>query len=165
MDLFRERHRQSVGHLRREGQLWTMAWLVFMDWVISYTLEWEGYSNYFGEVRIFRNLATAYSFCCCCSFAQSCLNLCDPMDCSTPGFSVLHHLLELAQAHVHWVGNAIQLSGPLSSPSFPAFYLRTKRNIPTICRFANSDNLMWMIALPFMKKCSVFIKDIFWTIH
>ena len=123
MDLFRERHRQSVGHLRREGQLWTMAWLVFMDWVISYTLEWEGYSNYFGEVRIFRNLATAYSFCCCCSFAQSCLNLCDPMDCSTPGFSVLHHLLELAQAHVHWVGNAIQPSRPLSYLSPPAFYL------------------------------------------
>ena len=37
----------------------------------------------------------------CCSVAQSCLTLCDPMDCSTPGFPVLHHLPELAQTHVH----------------------------------------------------------------
>ena len=43
--------------------------------------------------------------CCCCSVAQLCLTLCDPMDCSTPGFLVLHHLLKLAQAHVHWVGD------------------------------------------------------------
>ena len=43
--------------------------------------------------------------------------LCNPMDCSTLGFPVLHHLLELAQTHVHWVGNAIQPSHPLSAPS------------------------------------------------
>ena len=48
---------------------------------------------------------------------QSCLTLCDPMDCRTPGFPVLHHLLELAQTHVHRGGNAIQPSHPLSSPS------------------------------------------------
>ena len=47
--------------------------------------------------------------CCCCSVAQLCLTLCDPMDCSTPGFLVLHHLLKLAQTHVHWVGDAILL--------------------------------------------------------
>ena len=35
--------------------------------------------------------------CCCCSVVQSCLTLCDPMDCSTPGFPVLHHLPEFAQ--------------------------------------------------------------------
>ena len=44
------------------------------------------------------------------------------MDCSTPGFPVLHHFLEFAQTHVHWVGDAIQPSHPLSSPS-PAFNL------------------------------------------
>ena len=38
------------------------------------------------------------------------------MDCSTPGFFVLHHLLELAQTHVHWVGDAIQPSHPLLTP-------------------------------------------------
>ena len=49
--------------------------------------------------------------------------LCDPMDCSTPGFPVHHQLSELAQTHVHWVGDAIQPSHPLSSPSPPAFSL------------------------------------------
>ena len=56
---------------------------------------------------------------CCCSVAQSCPTLCDPMDCSTPGFPDLHHLLELAQTHVHWVGDAFQTSRPLLSPSPP----------------------------------------------
>ena len=41
--------------------------------------------------------------CCCCSVAQSCSTLCDPMDCSTRGFPVLHYLPEFAQTHVHWV--------------------------------------------------------------
>ena len=57
------------------------------------------------------------------SVIHSCPTLCDPMDCSTPGFPVLHHLTELAQTHVHWVGDAIQPSHPLSSPSPPAFNL------------------------------------------
>ena len=55
--------------------------------------------------------------------AHSCPTLCDPMDCSTPGFSVLHHLLEFTQTHVHGVGDATQPSHPLSSPSPPAFNL------------------------------------------
>ena len=57
------------------------------------------------------------------SVAQSCLILCDPMDCSTPGFLVHHQLPELAQTHVHWVSDAIQAYHPLSSPSLPAFHL------------------------------------------
>ena len=52
--------------------------------------------------------------------AQLCPTLCDPMNCSMPGFPVLHHLPELAQTHVHWVGDAIQPSHLLSSPSPPA---------------------------------------------
>ena len=50
----------------------------------------------------------------------SCVRLCDPMDCSTPGFPVHHQLPELAQTHMHRVGDAIQPSHPLSSPSPPA---------------------------------------------
>ena len=50
-------------------------------------------------------------------------NSCKPMDCSTPGFTVLHYLPEFAQTHVHWVGDVIQPSHPLSSPSPPAFNL------------------------------------------
>ena len=42
---------------------------------------------------------------CCCSVAKSCSTLCHPMHCSTPGFPVLHYLLEFAQIHVHWVGD------------------------------------------------------------
>ena len=57
------------------------------------------------------------------SAVQSCLTLCDPMDCSTPGPPVHHQLPELAQTHVHWVGDAIQPSHPLSFPSPPAFSL------------------------------------------
>ena len=61
--------------------------------------------------------------CNCCSVAQSCLTLCYATDCSTLGFPVLHHLLELAQTHVHSVDDAIQPSCPLLSPSPPAVYL------------------------------------------
>ena len=57
------------------------------------------------------------------SVTQLCPTFCDPMDCSTPGFPVLHHLLELAQIHIHWVGGVIQPSCLLSSPSPPVFYL------------------------------------------
>ena len=52
----------------------------------------------------------------CCWVTQSCLTLCDPMDCSTPDFPVLHYLLEFAQTHVHWVNDAIQ---PISSSLAP----------------------------------------------
>ena len=62
-------------------------------------------------------------FCCCFSVTKSCLTLCDPMDCSTPGFPVLHCLLEFAQTHVHWISDAIQPFHPLSTPSLPALNL------------------------------------------
>ena len=57
------------------------------------------------------------------SVAQSCLILCDFMDCSTTGFPVHQQLSELTQTHVHRVGNAIQPSHLLSSPSPPVFSL------------------------------------------
>ena len=57
------------------------------------------------------------------SAAQSCPTLCDPMDCSTPGFHVHHQLQEFTQTHVHWVSDAIQPSHPLLSLSPPAFAL------------------------------------------
>ena len=55
------------------------------------------------------------------SVAQSCLNLCDPMDSSTPGLPVHYQLPEFTQTHIHWVGDAIQWSHPLLSPSALAF--------------------------------------------
>ena len=57
-------------------------------------------------------------------------------DCSTPGLPVHHHLLESTQTHVHRVGDAIQLSHPLSSPSPPAF------NLPQ-----HQDHFKWVSSL------------------
>ena len=65
----------------------------------------------------------------CCSVAQSCLTFCSPMDCSMSGFPVLHYLLEFAQIRVHRVGDAIQPSHPLSSPSLPAFSLSQNQGL------------------------------------
>ena len=58
-----------------------------------------------------------------------------PMDCSMPGFPVHHQLPELTETHVHWVGDAIQPTHPLSSPSPPAFYF------PSIRVFSNESTL------------------------
>ena len=58
-----------------------------------------------------------------CSIPQSCLTLCNPRNCSMPGFPVHHQLPKLAQTHVHPVGDAIRPSHPLLSPSPPAFNL------------------------------------------
>ena len=57
------------------------------------------------------------------SVTQSCLILCDPMDCSMSGLPVHHQLLELAQTHVHQVSDAIHPSHPLSSPSLASIFL------------------------------------------
>ena len=54
------------------------------------------------------------------SVARSCLTLCDSMNCSTPGLPVHHQFPEFTQTHVHQVGDTIQPSHPLSSPSPPA---------------------------------------------
>ena len=54
------------------------------------------------------------------SVAQSCLTLCDPMNCSVPGLPVHHQLPEFTETHIHRVSDAIQPSHPLSSPSPPA---------------------------------------------
>ena len=58
--------------------------------------------------------------CCCYSVTKLCPTLCNPMDCSMPGFPVLHHLLEIAQIHGQWVSEAIQPCHPLSFPSLPS---------------------------------------------
>ena len=60
---------------------------------------------------------------CCCSVGQSCANLCDSMDCSTPGFPALHYLSEFVQTYVHGVDDAIQPSHPLLPHSPPALKL------------------------------------------
>ena len=63
------------------------------------------------------------------SVTQSCLTFCNPVDCSMQGFPVYHQLPELAQAHVHWIGDAIQPSHILLSPSPPAFNLSQQQGL------------------------------------
>ena len=70
-----------------------------------------------------------------CSVTQSCLTLCDPMDWSTPGFPVLHQLLELTQTYAHCVGDAIQ---PSHSLLFP---LLLSSIFPNIGTFSNESTL------------------------
>ena len=70
-----------------------------------------------------------------CSVTQSRPTLCDPRDCNTPGISVVHHFLEFAQTHVHWVSDAIHPSCPLLSLSAPTF------SLPTIRVFSNESGL------------------------
>ena len=62
------------------------------------------------------NMHVGWYFICYCSVTQSCLTVNDPMECSMPGFPVLHRLLETTQTLVHWVGDTIQSSCPLLSP-------------------------------------------------
>ena len=68
------------------------------------------------------------------------IRLCDPMDCNTPGFPVLHYLPEFAQTHVHQVSDAIQPSHPLSSPSPPALNLTQHQSFPMSQFFASGGH-------------------------
>ena len=85
----------------------------------------------FGATVVADGFVATTSFVYCCSVAQLCLTLCDPMDCSMPAFPVLHCLLEFAQTYiwvkdVHWVNDAIQPSHPLSPFSPHALNLALK---------------------------------------
>ena len=91
----RERMKNSMGH-RELG--------VSSPGDSYVPLDWRSHLLSFGSVQF-------------SSVAQSCPALCDPMNCSTPGLPVHHQLPEFTQTHVHWAGDAIQPSHPLSSPS------------------------------------------------
>ena len=66
----------------------------------------------------------------CCSLAQSCPTLCGPMDYNMQNFPVFHHLTELAETHVHRVGDSIQPPYPLLSPSPPVSIFPSIRVFP-----------------------------------
>ena len=67
--------------------------------------------------------------CCCCSVAKLCPTPFNPVDCSMPGFSVLHYLLELAQIPVHWVSDVIQPAHPLLPPFHFVFSLSQHQSL------------------------------------
>ena len=83
--------------------------------------------------NVYKDISSKYTVCSVQSL--SCVQLCEPMDCSTPGFHVHHQLPEPTQTHVHRVGDAIQPSHPLSSPSPPAL------NLSNIRVFSNESAL------------------------
>ena len=87
----------------------------------------DGHLGCFHVLTIIYN--AAINICWCCSVTKSCLILCDPKDYSTPGFSARHYFLEFDQTHVHWVGDAIQASQPLLSPSPPALNLSQHQSL------------------------------------
>ena len=70
----------------------------------------------------------------CCSVSKSFQTLCDPTECSMPGFPVLHYLLEFAQTHIHWIGDAIQ-------PSLFSYPLLLPSISPSIRVFSNESAL------------------------
>ena len=99
-------------------------------WVVIFILILFDYLFLIGEVArdpppnsYMEFSVTAFSYIQFGSVAQSCLTVCDPMNGRTPGLPVHHQLTEFTQTHVHWVGDTIQPSHPLSSPSPPALNL------------------------------------------
>ena len=87
------------------------------------------------------------------SVAHSCPILCNPMHCSTPGFPVHHQLPEPAQTHVHQVGDAIQPSHPLLSPSPPAFNLSQHQGFFNESVLCNKRPKYWNYSLKVKIKC------------
>ena len=73
---------------------------------------------------------------CCWLVTKPCPTLCNPMNCSMPGFPILHYFPEFVQTHVHWFDDAIQLSHPLSPPSPPALNLSQHQSFPVSQLFA-----------------------------
>ena len=90
----------------------------------------------------------------------SCVQLCDTTDCNTPGFPVLHHLLEFAQTPVHWVGDAIQPFGPLSPPS-PALNLSQHQSFPMSRFLANYFQHTLTLGSSRSNECKLF----HWGLH
>ena len=103
-------------------------------------------------------ISMANGKCFCCSVAQSCPTLCDPMNRSMPGLPVYHQILEFTQTHVHRVCDAIQTSH-LSSPSPPAFNLSQHQGlfqwVSSSCQVAKvlefqlqHQSFQWVLVLP-----------------
>ena len=108
------------------------------------------------SIIVYKSRHLIFFACCCCFVTQSCPTPCDLMGCSMPGFLVLHYLLEFAQTHVHWVGDAIQPPHPLSSPSSLALNLSQPQGLfqwvnssQSIGASTSASVLQWMFKVDF----------------
>ena len=123
-----------------EPDAFVSNWKDYMGWKYcpNWILFWGRYDNEVQHSDVTWKLVWKSSYvpehtsvCCISQFssvAQSCPTLCNRMDCSTSGLPVHHQLPEFTQTHVHWVGDAIQTSHPLSSTS-PAFDLSQHQDL------------------------------------
>ena len=110
--------------------LWTVALQVFsvhgilqariLEWIAisfsrgsSWSRDWTHRRSNKKSVKYKETWDLLSGSSCCCSVTKSCPALCDPIDCSTPGFPFLLYLPEFAKIHVQWVSNAFQPSHPL----------------------------------------------------
>ena len=128
-----------------EMDLW---YLLYSDTVLLRTsVNLLGKIEYFLFLSYIRPILPFLNFLCCCSVTKLCPTLCDPMDCSMPGFPVLHHLPECAQTHAHWVGGAIQPLHLLLPPSPPAFSLSQHQGlfqwVGSLCQVAKILELQY----------------------
>ena len=94
------------------------------------------------------------------SVTQLCLTLCNPTDCSTPGFPVHYQLSELAQTHINRVSDAIQPSHPLSSPSPPAFNLSQHQGLFQWVRSLYQVTKVWELQLQHQSFQWIFRTDL-----
>ena len=88
------------------------------------------------------------------SVFQLCPTLCNPMNHSTPGLPVHHHLPEFTQTHVHWVGDAIQSSHPLSSPSLPTFSFSQHQGLSNELALCIRCPKFWSFSISPSNDCS-----------
>ena len=105
------------AHLTSHSRMSGSRWVITPPWLSEPSRSFL-YSSSVYSWHLFFNSVT-----------QSCLTLCDSMDCSRPGFPINHQLPELAKLHDHWVSDAIQISHPLSSPYPPDFNLSQHRGL------------------------------------
>ena len=129
-------YHDDLSHHHQEGATWWKGEMVF--WKLCRDASWQTAPC---EAGILSS---------CCSVAQLCLTLCNPMDCSMPGFPALHYLLEFEQTHVHWVGDVIQPTHPLSSPSPLASCLS---QLQGLFQWVGSDDHLMCICLAGGGKC------------
>ena len=93
-------------------------------------------------------------------FSRS-VQLCDPMDCSTPGFPVHHQLLEFTHTHVHWVGDAAQLSHPRSSPFPPTFNFSQHLGLFKWVSSSNQPKSWWPLIFHISTVC--LFQNVLWS--
>ena len=116
------------------AQLLSCVWLFATPWTVAHQAPlsmWFSRQEYWSGWPIEGSHISSVT-----SVTQSCLTLCDHMDCSRPGLPVHHQLPEFTQTHIHRVGDAIQASHPLFSPSPPAFSLSQQQSFPMSQLFA-----------------------------